>query len=77
MPRQRAARKSRSRASTDTGHTRCRPVSDEQAVPVAPRVEAPDVPHGQREHEVRAHAVEHRRIGRGLATTPPAPHRDL
>ena len=35
----------------------------QQAVPVATQVEAPDVAHRQREHELRAHAVEHRRFG--------------
>ena len=34
----------------------------EQAVPVAPQVEAPGVVRRQRQHELRAHAVEHRRV---------------
>ena len=38
------------------------PGERQQAVPVAPQVEAADVAHGQREHELRTHAIEHRRF---------------
>jgi hypothetical protein len=49
-------------ASAGAGHTRWRPGQREQAVQVAPHIELAALLGRQRQHKVRAHQVQHRRV---------------